>query len=134
MLPEYSIVMGFFGVGDNLGPRIMGEIGDVRRFARKESFVCFAGLETPTYQSGKFESTDRTISKKGSPHLRKALFRVMDCLLKKAPQDNPVFQFIDRKRAERRHYYSNMAAGSAKFLRIYYACVKEHLNALEHTG
>ena len=134
MLPEYPIVMGFFGVGDNLGPRIMAEIGDVRRFARKESLVCFAGLEAPPYQSGKFESTDRTISKKGSPHLRKALFQVMDCLVKKAPQDDPIFQFIDRKRAEGKHYYSYMTAGSAKFLRIYYARVKEHLNALEHTG
>lgn len=58
----------------------------------------------------------------------------MDCLVKKAPQDDPVFQFIDRKRAEGKHYYSYMTAGSAKFLRIYYARVKEHLNALEHTG
>lgn len=45
-----------------------------------------------------------------------------------------VQEFIDRKRAEGKHYYSYMTAGSAKFLRIYYARVKEHLNALEHTG
>lgn len=131
MLPEYPIVIGFFGVCDNLGPRIIAEIGDVRRFARKESLVCFAGLEAPPYQSGKFESTDRSIFKKGSPHLRKALFQVMDCLLKKAPQDDPVFRFIDRNRAEGKHYYSYMTAGSAKFLRIYYARVKEHLDAVE---
>lgn len=133
-LPEQPVVMGFFGVGDNLGPRIMAEIGDVRRFACKGSLVCFAGLEAPPYQSGKFESTDRNISKKGSPHLRKALFQVMDCLIKNAPQDDPIFQFLDRKRAEGKHYYSYMTAGSAKFLRIYYARVKEHLNALEHNG
>lgn len=132
MLPEYPAVMNFFGVGDNLGPRIMAEIGDVRRFARKESLVCFAGLEAPPYQSGKFESTDRNISKKGSPHLRKALFQVMDCLLKQAPADDPVFQFLDRKRSEGKHYYSYMTAGCAKFLRIYYARVKEYLNNLEH--
>lgn len=130
-LPEYPVIMGFFGVGDNLGPRIMAEIGDVRRFARKESLVCFAGLEAPPYQSGKFESTDRNISKKGSPHLRKALFQVMDCLLKNAPADDPVFQFLDRKRSEGKHYYSYMTAGSAKFLRIYYARVIEHLNNSE---
>ena len=131
LLPEYPIVMKFFGVGNNLAPRIMAEIGDVRRFARKESLVCFAGLEAPPYQSGKFESTDRNISKKGSPHLRKALFQVMDCLLKKAPPDDPIFQFIDRKRSEGKHYYSYMTAGSSKFLRIYYARVKEYLNSLE---
>ncbi|MDD4494418.1 MAG: IS110 family transposase [Eubacteriales bacterium] len=131
LLPEHPVVMSFFGVGDNLGPRIIAEIGDVRRFARKESLVCFAGLEAPPYQSGKFESTDRNISKKGSPHLRKALFQVMDCLIKNAPAEDPIFQFLDRKRAEGKHYYSYMTAGSAKFLRIYYARVKGHLNSLE---
>lgn len=131
LLPEYPIVMEFRGVGRILGPQIMAEVGDVLRFEKKESLVCFAGLEAPPYESGKFESHNRTISKKGSPHLRAALFQVMDCLLKTQPVNDPVFQFIDRKRSEGKHYYSYMCAGSAKFLRIYYARVKEYLTALE---
>ena len=131
LLPEYSIVMEFRGVGRILGPQIMAEVGDVLRFEKKESLVCFAGLEAPPYESGKFESHNRTISKKGSPHLRAALFQVMDCLIKTQPVNDPVFQFIDRKRSEGKHYYSYMCAGSAKFLRIYYARVKEYLTTLE---
>ena len=131
LLPEYSIVMEFRGVGRILGPQIMAEVGDVLRFEKKESLVCFAGLEAPPYESGKFESHNRTISKKGSPHLRAALFQVMDCLLKTQPVNDPVFQFIDRKRSEGKHYYSYMCAGSAKFLRIYYARVKEYLTTLK---
>jgi len=128
MLPEYHVVSQFFGVGDILGPQLMAEIGDVCRFQNKGALVCYAGLEAPPYQSGKFESGDRNISKKGSPHLRKTLFQVMVCYLQLAPEDEPVYQFIDRKRAEGKHYYSYMTAASAKFLRIYYARVKEHLN------
>ena len=131
LLPEYSIVMEFRGVGRILGPQIMAEVGDVLRFEKKESLVCFAGLEAPPYESGKFESHNRTISKKGSPHLRAALFQVMDCLIKTQPVNDPVFQFLDRKRSEGKHYYSYMCAGSAKFLRIYYARVKEYLTTLE---
>lgn len=131
LLPEYPIVMEFHGVGRILGPQIMAEVGDVLRFKKKESLVCFAGLEAPPYESGKFESHNRTISKKGSPHLRAALFQVMDCLLKTQPVNDPVFQFIDRKRSEGKHYYSYMCADSAKFLRIYYARVKEYLTALD---
>lgn len=131
LLPEYPIVMEFRGVGRILGPQIMAEVGDVLRFEKKESLVCFAGLEAPPYESGKFESHNRTISKKGSPHLRAALFQVMDCLIKTQPVNDPIFQFIDRKRSEGKHYYSYMCAGSAKFLRIYYARVKEYLTALE---
>jgi transposase len=129
-LPEYAVVIEFRGVGEILAPQLMAEIGDVTRFPRKQSLVCFAGMEPENEQSGKFQANGR-LSKKGSPHLRKALFQVMDCLLKHSPANDPVYQFLDRKRAEGKHYYSYMNAGAAKFLRIYYARVKEYLAELQ---
>jgi len=130
-LPEYPIVMSFYGVGEILGPQLIAEIGDVYRFPKKGSLVCFAGLEAPPHQSGKFEAKERKISKKGSPHLRKTLFLVMSAVLRNAPADDPIFQFLDRKRAEGKHFYCYMTAGCAKFLRIYYARVKELQDKLE---
>jgi len=130
LLPEYPIVMEFCGVGTVLGPQLIAEIGDVYRYQQKSSLVRFAGLEPVENQSGTFDGK-RKISKQGSPHLRKTLFQVMDCLIKHAPVDDPVFQFLDRKRAEGKHYYSYMNAGCAKFLRIYYARVMEYLNRLD---
>lgn len=127
LLPEYPVVSEFYGVGDILGPQLMAEIGDVFRFRSKNSLVAYAGLDAPPFQSGKFESNDRNISKKGSPHLRKTLFQVMCVYLQLSPVDEPVYQFLDRKRAEGKHFYSYMTAASAKFLRIYYARVKESL-------
>ena len=38
---------------------------------------------------------------------------------------------MDKKRAEGKHYYVYTLAGSAKFLRIYYARVTEYLRAQE---
>jgi hypothetical protein len=130
LLPEYAVVLSFRGVGEILGPQLIAEIGDVRRFPKKSSLVCFAGLEPTDNQSGQFAG-DEKISKKGSPHLRKALFQVMDCLLKHSPCEDSVYQLLDRKRAENKHYYSYMTAGAAKFLRIYYARVNAHLRGLE---
>ena len=52
----------------------------------------------------------------------------MDCLIKYSTINEPVYRFLDRKRAEGKHYYCYMSAGSAKFLRIYYARVKEYLD------
>jgi len=129
-LPEYSVVSDFRGVGDILGPQLMAEIGSVYRFSKKSSLVAYAGLDAPPFQSGLYESNNRHISKKGSPYLRKTLFQVMDSLIKLSPTDDPVYQFLDRKRAEGKHYYCYMTAGSAKFLRIYYARVKEFLDKL----
>lgn len=127
-LPEYPVVMGFCGVGDVLGPQLMAEIGDILRYRQKSSLVSFAGLEPVENSSGKHRG-DEKISKQGSPHLRKALFQVMDCLLKHSPQGDPIYMLLDRKRAEGKHYYSYMNAGAAKFLRVYYARVKEYLSA-----
>jgi len=126
-LPEYPVVIKFRGVGDILAPQLIAEIGDIYRFSKKSSVVRFAGLEPVERQSGKLRGNEK-ISKQGSPFLRKTLFQVMDCLIKHAPENDPVFQFLDRKRAEGKHYYSYMCAGSAKFLRIYYARVKQFLD------
>ena len=128
-LPEYPMVSQFFGVGEILGPQLVAEIGDVFRFRNKGSLVAYAGLDAPPYESGKFVSASRSISKRGSSHLRKTLFQVMQIYLQHAPVDEPVYQFIDRKRAEGKHFYNYMTAASAKFLRIYYARTKEYLNS-----
>ena len=130
-LPEYPVVMGMFGVGPALGPQLMAEIGDVRRFHSKKALVAFAGIDAPPYQSGQMEVRSRSISKRGSSALRRTLFLVMSVILQHSPSDNPVYQFMDRKRTEGKPYRVYMMASANKFLRIYYATVKRHLDSLE---
>lgn len=45
------------------------------------------------------------------------------------PEDEPVYQFIDKKRSESKHYYSYRIAAANKFLRIYFAKVNQVLNS-----
>lgn len=130
-LPEYPIVMGMFGVGPALGPQLMAEIGDVRRFHSKKALVAFAGIDAPPYQSGQMEIRSRSISKRGSAVLRRTLFLVMSAILRCSPADEPVYQFMDRKRTEGKPYRVYMMAAANKFLRIYYATVKQYLDSLE---
>ncbi|SCX29714.1 hypothetical protein SAMN02910436_02495, partial [Ruminococcaceae bacterium P7] len=70
-------------------------------------------------------------SKRGSPYLRKTLFIVMSTILQNMPEDEPVYQFLDKKRAEGKPYYVYMTAGANKFLRRYYAKVMEYLKEKE---
>ncbi len=126
-LPEYAVVLAMCGVGPTLGPQIMAEIGDVSRFAHRGSLTAFAGVDPGVSQSGTYEAKSRHASKRGSAQLRKALFQVMTSLLQTAPQDDPVYCFMDKKRAEGKPYYVYMTAGMNKFLRIYYGRVKEYL-------
>ena len=57
----------------------------------------------------------------------------MSVYLQRSPQDEPVFQFMDRKRTQGKPYKVYMMASANKFLRIYYATVKAFLNDLNQT-
>jgi len=130
-LPEYPVVMKMFGVGPALGPQLMAEIGDVRRFHSKKALVAFAGIDAPPYQSGQMDVCSRSISKRGSSSLRRSLFLVMGIYLQKAPADEPIYQFMDKKRSEGKPYKVYMMASANKFLRIYYATVTAYLDSLD---
>ena len=55
----------------------------------------------------------------------------MTAILIRSPVDEPVFQFMDKKRSEGKPYKVYMMASANKFLRIYYASVKSFLDSLE---
>ena len=130
-LPEYPVVMEMYGVGPTLGPQLMAEIGDVRRFYSKKALVAYAGLDAPPNDSGDVTGRHKSMSKIGASSLRRTLFLVMSVYLQKAPPDEPVYQFMDRKRAEGKPYRVYMMASANKFLRIYYATVKAYLEPSE---
>ncbi|KPU42968.1 transposase IS116/IS110/IS902 family protein [Oxobacter pfennigii] len=124
-LPEYSVLHSMHGVGDRLAPRIIAEIGDVRRFTSGKALNAYAGNDAPPYQSGQFESQNRHISKRGNPALRKVCYEVMQSLKMHKPQGDPVYLFIHKKEQEGKPLNVAKMAGVNKFLRIYYARVKE---------
>lgn len=133
MLPEYPVVMQMFGVGSTFGPQLIAEIGDVRRFSRKQSLVAFAGIDPAPNDSGDKYGRNSGTTKRGSPYLRKTLFNIMKCYLQNAPEDEPVYQFIDKKRSEGKPYFVYMTAAANKFLRRYYAKANEYLASSENT-
>lgn len=130
-LPEYSTVMGIYGVGKTYGPQLIAEIGDVSRFTHRGAITAFAGVDPGVDQSGQHNSKSNRASKVGSTRLRKTLFQIMTTLLQNAPAQDPVYRFLDKKRSQGKPYYVYMTAGANKFLRIYYGKVKECLRNLE---
>lgn len=53
-LPEYSTVREMGGVGDVLAPKLIAEIGDVRRLHSAKALIAWAGIDPPPYESGQF--------------------------------------------------------------------------------
>ena len=127
-LPEFDTVFNMFGVGEISAVNLIAEIGDVMRFQNRNSLVGFAGVDPCVDQSGKHFSKSNPTTKRGSSILRKTLFQVISTYVKRSPVDEPVYQFICKKRAEGKPYFVCTTAAANKFLRIYYARVKECLN------
>lgn len=97
------------------------------------ALTAFAGVDPGVDESGQRKSKSNSASKVGSGRLRKTLFQVMTTLLQNAPENDPVYRFLDKKRSDGKPYYVYMTAGANKFLRIYYGKVKECLRNLEQT-
>lgn len=128
-LPEYDIAISFFGISPLTASFLIAEIGDIRRFHSKHALVAFAGIDAPPYQSGNLDIKSRSISKRGSPYLRKTLFLIMNVIYMNAPADNCLYQYMEKKRNEGKHYFVCLIAAANKFLRIYYAKVNARLSS-----
>lgn len=123
-LPEYSTVRSMGGVGDVLAPKLIAEIGDVRRLHNAKALIAWAGIDPPPYESGQFVGSKRRITKRGSSTLRKVGYEVMRVLKShREPEDNVVYNYIFKKEAEGKSKKAAKIAGLNKFLRIYYARV-----------
>lgn len=129
-LPEYSLVREMPCIGDTLAPRLIAEIGDVRRFHSKRALIAYAGIDAPPYQSGKFCANNRHISKRGNRYLRKTGYEVMQSYVMHKPANDPIFTFIEKKRGEGKSGKLAMVAGLNKFLRVYYGKVTELYRSL----
>ena len=125
-LPEYEEVLSMKGVGNKTASRLIAELGDIRRFHDAHALVAYAGIDTVPCQSGKFEASNRKITKRGSKYLRKVGYEIMAALVSSKPKnDNAVYLFICKKKNEGKYYLAAYMAGLNKFLRIYYARVKK---------
>lgn len=130
-LPEFNIVSKMPGCGEKLTPLIIAEIGDIKRFNNAGSLIAYAGIDSPPYQSGTFEASNRHISKRGNKYLRSWGFMIMKSLKNQKRKPCELQTFIFKKISEGKLNKVAMIAGFNKFLRIYYGKVRQLYKKLE---
>lgn len=110
------------GISTVLAATILGEIGDVRRFPSLKPLIAFAGLDPTVYQSGHFQAMRTTLSKRGSPYLRRAVWLAASA----ARLHNPdLAAFYRRKRQQGKHHSTVMGAVCHRLLARIYVILKE---------
>ena len=128
-LEEYEVVSDMSGVGRKTRARLIAEIGDIRKYKNANCLIACCGIDTPPYQSGTFNASNRHITKRGNKHLRRVGYEVVKSIKSSRPQkDNAVYLFILKKESEGKNKMVAKIAGLNKFLRIYYARIKEIYN------
>lgn len=92
-----SVILSIPGVGPATGAIILGEIGDINRFDNPKKLVAVAGIDPTVMQSGNFSGSHNRFSKRGSPHLRKAIWLAAVA----AARFDPIFkEFYEKKRGK----------------------------------
>ena len=105
------------GIGPVTAAAILGEIGAVHRFPSLKQLVAYAGIDPAVYQSGQFEAHQTHMSKRGSPHLRHALWLAASVARLHDPE---MKAYYEKRRAEGKAYGTVIGALCRKLLgRIY---------------
>lgn len=109
------------GIGPQTAAIIIAEIGDFSRFDSPDKILAFSGMSPSTYQSGQLKNCYAHMEKRGSKYLRTALFNAakLACIF------DPTFKaYLEKKRAEGKHYYVAVSHAAKKLVRLIYAMEK----------
>lgn len=73
-LPQYLFTLP--GATELSIVSLYGEISPIEAFKKPSQLVAFAGLDPKVFQSGQYDAPRRSVSKRGSPYLRRSLWQM----------------------------------------------------------
>jgi transposase len=121
-IPEGRYLLSIKGIGAALGAVILGEIGDVARFASPEKLIAYAGLDPTVYRTGQFVAEAVHLSKRGSPYLRRAIWLAAGIARHYNTDLEAVYQ---RKMTQGKHHNDAIAAVGHRLLNRVYIVLKQ---------
>lgn len=119
---EGSPVLTVPGIGTVLGAGILGEVGDVSRFASAKQLLAFAGCDPSVFESGEFVGSRAHMSKRGSPYLRWYLWLAAE---RARVHDPALGAYYAKKRSEGKCHKVAVSAVVRKLVSIVYAVLRD---------
>lgn len=126
---EYQILMSFPGIGKATAVRIIGELGDIRRFQNHKQLNAYVGIDIMRYQSGTIYYNDR-INKRGNRKLRKILFFMINTMIAlRKRTKNHLVDYYDKLKTQpqRKAHKVAVIACMNKFLKVAFHLIQQHL-------
>ena len=119
-----SVIMTIPGMGPLEAGMILGEIGDIHRFANSSKLLAFAGLDPTVRQSGKFKASRTRMSKRGSRILRYALIYSSHNVVK---YNSTFKKYYDSKVSQGRGHYAALGHCAGKLVRIIFKLLTDNV-------
>jgi len=116
--PVIELLESIPGIGFKLAFTIWTEIGDVKKFDSYKKIVAFVGLDPRIRQSGHCLNNQGKLTKRGSPHLRRALFVAASVARRYDPE---LKLYYEKKRSEGKRYTVAICAVARKLVSRIYA-------------
>ena len=116
-----SPILTIPGISYRMGAMIIAEIGDFSRFDSPDKILAYAGMSPSTYQSGQLDNCYAHMEKRGSRYLRYALYNATKYV---CHWDESFGAYLEKKRAEGKHYNVALSHATKKLVRIIYAMEK----------
>ncbi|WP_416340709.1 transposase [Weissella confusa] len=79
--------------------RLIGELGDVRRFDTRQQLNSFIGIDLTEIDSGDHLSA-RHVTKHGNPHARRILYWTTILMTSSAVKSNHLRDYYEKRRSE----------------------------------
>lgn len=112
------------GIGYATAASILAEVGDFSKFETPDKILAFAGMSPSTYQSGQLINCYAHMEKRGSKHLRFALYNAAKYVCK---WDSNFAAYLAKKRSEGKHYNVAISHAAKKLVRLIFALEKSRL-------
>ena len=109
-------------MADTQASLITAELGDANCFVDAHKYMVFDGMEPFTMKSGQFDGDQGKMSKRGSPHLRRALMLAADSVRKWDPYFS---DYYDKLIARGKHHYVAQAGVARKLIAVMLVLMKE---------
>lgn len=117
---EYEVLRSIPGIGDTTACRLIGELGDIRRFQNAKQLNAYVGIDIMRYQSGNTQYRDR-INKRGNKKLRKILyFMICTMITLRKKTDNHLVDYYNKLKTQpqRKPHKVAIVACINKFLKM----------------
>lgn len=127
---EYQILMSFPGIGETTAVRLIGELGDIRRFKNHKQLNAYVGIDIMRYQSGQTLYKDK-INKRGNNKLRKILFFMVKTMITlRQKTNNHIVDYYDKLKTQpqRKPHKVAVIGCMNKFLKVAFYLIQHNLS------